>query len=337
MEQSASLLPLVWFAILSFILLVYTMLDGFDLGVGIISLFIRDEESRGILMGSLGSIWDANETWLVLFGGIIFGAFPAVYGMVMSALYVPLVLMLLGLIFRAVSFEFRSHARSPRPWSAAFGWGSLVAAACQGFAFGGLLWGIRISGDRFAGGVFDWLMPFSVVTAITVMGGYVMVGSTYLVMKTEGRPAAFARRTVMVGAAVAAVGAATDTVLAVVRYPFLMSRWGQFPGVLVTLVPFALAVAAFVTAPVAVARGRQRLPFAAALASALFAYLALAANYFPIIVPPSLTVYEAAAQPLTLRAMLWAVGIALPALLAYNALQYWVFRGKVTKGGYHAD
>jgi cytochrome d ubiquinol oxidase subunit II len=337
MEQAHSVLPAVWFAIVGFILLLYTMLDGFDLGVGIISLLVGDEEKRGLLMASLGSIWDANETWLVLFGGIIFGAFPAVYGLVMSALYLPLILMLIGLIFRAVSFEFRAHAVAKRPWSFAFGWGSLVTAVSQGFAFGGLLWGLTIVDGKYVGGVFGWLSPFSIITAVAVVGGYVMFGSTYLIMKTEGDIARLARRTAGWGAAVAAVCAFVDTILAVNRYPFLSEKWFTFPGTLLTVVPFVLGVAAFGMMLLAIRGGRERLPFMCALLFAFLGYIALSANYFPVIVPPGLTVYETAAQPLTLRAMLLAVGIALPILLAYNLLQYWIFRGKTSDGGYDVE
>ncbi len=337
MAESSSLLPAVWFALLGFILLLYTMLDGFDLGVGIIALFTRDEGKRGVLMASLGSIWDANETWLVLFGGIIFGAFPAVYGLVMSALYLPLVLMLVGLIFRAVSFEFRAHSTKKRPWSVAFGLGSLVTAASQGLAFGGLLWGLPVTGGRYTGGPFGWLSPFAVITAVAVIGGYVMFGSTYLIMKTEGEIARRARRSAGTGAAIAAACAIVDTILAVHRFPFLSQKWYEFPGWLLTVVPFVLGVAAFGAMLLAIRAGRERLPFLCALLFAFLGYVALSANYFPVIVPPGLTVYQAAAQPLTLRAMLLAVGIALPILLAYNILQYWIFRGKAAGGSYEGE
>jgi cytochrome d ubiquinol oxidase subunit II len=334
MAQAGSYLSSVWFVILGFILLLYTMLDGFDLGVGIVSLLVKDEETRGTLMASLGSIWDANETWLVLFGGIIFGAFPAVYGLVMTALYIPLVAMLVGLIFRAVSFEFREHARVKRPWGLAFGWGSLLTAVSQGLAFGGLLWGVNVQGGKFAGGVFDWLSPFSVLTAVAVVGGYAMFGSTYIIMKTQGRVAQFARRAASWGAAIAAVGAFADTVLAVGKYPFLSQKWGAVPGLFLTIIPFVLGLVAFGMMLLAISKGRENLPFVCALLFAFFGYVALSANYFPIIVPPNLTVYEMAAQPLTLRAMLIAVGVALPILLAYNVLQYWIFRGKTTQSHY---
>ncbi len=337
MAQAQSMLPAVWFMILGFILLLYTMLDGFDLGVGIVSLLVKDDKTRGLLMASLGSIWDANETWLVLFGGIIFGAFPAVYGLVMTALYIPLIAMLVGLIFRAVSFEFREHAKAKKPWGLAFGWGSLLTAVSQGLAFGGLLWGVNIIGGKYEGGVFDWLSPFSVLTAVAVLGGYMMFGSTYIIMKTQGGVARFARRTAGWGAAIAAVGAFIDTILAVSKYPFLTQKWTSVPGSFLTIVPFALGMAAFGMMLLAISRGRERLPFICALAFAFFGYVALSANYFPIIVPPALTVYQTAAQPLTLRAMLIAVGVALPILLAYNILQYWIFRGKTTHTAYGGE
>jgi cytochrome bd ubiquinol oxidase subunit II len=336
MSEAHSLLPAVWFAILGFILLLYTMLDGFDLGVGIVSLLVKDDGTRGLLMASLGSIWDANETWLVLFGGIIFGAFPAVYGLVMSALYLPLIAMLVGLIFRAVSFEFREHSVGKKPWGLAFGWGSFLTAVSQGLAFGGLLWGLDIAGGKYQGGIFGWLSPFSVVTGVAVVGGYVMFGSTYIIMKTQGEVARFARRAAGWGAGVAALGAVIDTVLAVEKYPFLAAKWGTVPGSFLTIVPFVLGVAAFGIMLMAISKGRERLPFVCALIFAFFGYVALSANYFPIIVPPSLTVYDTSAQPLTLRSMLIAVGAALPILLAYNVLQYWIFRGKTTQS-YHSE
>jgi cytochrome d ubiquinol oxidase subunit II len=337
MIQAYSLLPAIWFGVLGFILLLYTMLDGFDLGVGIISLLVRDDQTVGILMASLGSIWDANETWLVLFGGIIFGAFPAVYGLVMTALYIPLIAMLVGLIFRAVSFEFRGHAQAKRTWGLAFGWGSLLTAISQGLAFGGLLWGIDVRAGKYVGGVLVWLSPFSVLTAVAVVGGYAMFGSTYIIMKTQGRVAGFARRTAGWGAGIAATGAFADTVLAVGKYPFLSQKWGNVPGSFLTIIPFVLGIASFGMMLLAISKRRERLPFLCALVFAFFGYVALSANYFPIIVPPNLTVYETAAQPLTLRSMLVAVGVALPVLLAYNVLQYWIFRGKTTQSHYEGE
>lgn len=330
-------LPLIWFALLGFILLLYTMLDGFDLGVGVLTLLIRTEEERGILMGSLGTIWDANETWLVLFGGIIFGAFPEVYGLVMTGLYIPLVLMLVGLIFRAVSFEFRVHSSNKRRWSLAFAWGSILAAVGQGFAFGGLLWGIRSTGGTFTGGVMDWFNPFSAVITVAVLAGYSTFGSSYIVMKTTGAIHAFARRAGIYSTFVAVASVVAATILAASRYPSLREKWFAVPGFLFTSIPFLLAAIAFGFMIYGFLRGSDRLPFFSMLVFAFFGYLALSANYYPIIVPPNITIYDAAAQPNIQRIMLYAVGIALPFLLAYNILQYWIFRGKIESNVYEEE
>lgn len=337
MASAHSMLPELWFILLGFVLLLYTVLDGFDLGVGILSLFIKDEEKRGILMGSLGTIWDANETWLVLFGGIIFGAFPVVYGLVMSSLYLPLVLMLVGLIFRAVSFEFRVHSDNKRRWSRAFGWGSVAAATGQGFAFGGLLWGINIVNFKFVGGVFDWFTPFSVIVTIGILAGYSLIGATYIIMKTQGELQKTARRFGFRAVFITVACAVIDTIFAVIKYPFLMQKWFRFPGMLVTAIPFVICAVAFVWMFTGMLKGRDRTPFFGALVFAFFGYVALSANYFPIIIPPSMTVYQAAAEPYTQRLMLIAVGVALPFLLAYNLFQYWVFRGKVKENVYEEE
>jgi cytochrome bd ubiquinol oxidase subunit II len=337
MSTAHTILPAVWFALLGFILLLYTMLDGFDLGVGILSFFIKDEDKRGILMGSLGTIWDANETWLVLFGGIIFGAFPVVYGIVLSALYLPLVCMLVGLIFRAVSFEFRVHSANKRRWSRFFAWGSLLAAVSQGLAFGGLLWGLDIVDGRFVGGIAAWLSPFSVIVTIGIVCGYALIGSTYVVMKTEGDLRRFGRRAAGICSLITVIVAVADTTLAAIKYPFLHAKWFVFPQALLTIVPFAICAGAFLWMLLGLRTGRDRSPFFSALVFAFFGYVALTVNYFPVIVPPHLTIYQTAAEPYTQRIMLYAVGIALPFLLAYNILQYWIFRGKVKTNLYEDE
>src|ERR1700745_1805554 len=175
----------VWLAFLGLFLTFYVVLDGFDLGTGVLSLFVRERERRGIMMASLSSVWDANETWLVVLGGALFGAFPIVYGIVLNALYLPVIVMIFALIFRGVAFEFREHSRQ-RLWDFAFGMGSLIAALCQGFVLGGLIAGPTVRDGRFAGGPFDWFSPFSVLVALGVVFGYVLLGATYLIVKTEG-------------------------------------------------------------------------------------------------------------------------------------------------------
>ncbi|MGH6980961.1 MAG: cytochrome d ubiquinol oxidase subunit II, partial [Stellaceae bacterium] len=189
----------VWLCFLGLFLVLYVVLDGFDLGIGILSLFARAEERRDIMVASLGSTWDANESWLVVLGGALFGAFPLAYAVVLNALYLPLVSMILALIFRAVAFEFRIHARNKLGWSIAFGLGSLAAAVCQGFVLGGLIGGIAVTDRQFAGGAFDWLTPFSLASACGVVFGYVLLGAAYLILKTDGAHQIRARRQAWIG------------------------------------------------------------------------------------------------------------------------------------------
>ncbi len=190
MQALEHFLPQVWFVILALFLLLYVMLDGFDLGVGILSLTSDDEERRDILMTSLGNVWDANETWLVLMAGALFGAFPLAYGTILTALYIPICLMLFGLIFRAVAFEFREHSNRKLLWNYAFGAGSFLAALAQGFALGAVLEGIAVDeAGHFVGSTWDWLDWRSILVALTLIQGYVLIGSTYLIMKTEGETA----------------------------------------------------------------------------------------------------------------------------------------------------
>jgi len=186
METLQPYLVSIWFFILFFILLLYLVLDGFDLGIGVLSLFSEGEERRGILMESIAGVWHANQTWLVVFGALLFAVFPVVYGVVLSALYVPVTVMLFGLIFRGVAFEFRGEGEKKRVWNAAFGLGSLAAAAAQGYAIGGVLSGLPMSGTRYIGGFWDWLNPFSTLVAVMVVSGDALLGATYLLLKTDG-------------------------------------------------------------------------------------------------------------------------------------------------------
>ncbi|RMF22131.1 MAG: cytochrome d ubiquinol oxidase subunit II, partial [Cyanobacteria bacterium J083] len=187
MESLEYFLPQVWFVILALFLFLYVMLDGFDLGVGILSITASSEERRTMLMTSLNNVWDANETWLVLMGGALFGAFPLAYATILQALYIPIMIMIFGLIFRAVAFEFREQAENKFLWNLAFGGGSFLAALGQGFALGAIINGIEVDGaGNFIGGTWDWLSLRSLLVALTLIQGYVLIGSTYLVMKTEG-------------------------------------------------------------------------------------------------------------------------------------------------------
>ncbi len=327
----------ILFGILGFILLLYAVLDGFDLGVGIVSLAVRDEHSRGLMMGSLGTVWDANETWLVLFGGIIFGAFPAVYGIALNALYLPLMLMLVGLIFRAVSFEFRSHSKNPKVWSLAFGGGSLVAAGCQGLALGGVMNGVRVTNMEFSGGVLDWFNVFSFAVAAAVISIYILLGSTYLIMKTEGR----IRRIGQWGAGFGVLAALfiefVGFVWAGFKYAFVPQKWFSFPGFFVTAVPIILSTLCLSMVIVGLAQARTRSPFYWSVGAVSGIFIAMASSYYPHLLPPNITAPMTAAAPDTMRVMIVVIAILLPILVTYNFYQYWVFRGKVTRNVYDEE
>lgn len=328
-----SFLADIWFGIVGLILALYVILDGFDLGVGILTLFSRDEEERGIKMATLGSVWDANETWLVVLGGALFGAFPLVYSVVLTGLYIPIMAMLFGLIFRAAAFEFRENARRKRLWNIAFGVGSLVAALAQGLALGTVIGGMTVEAGRYTGSVLAWLAPFPIIVACGVVCGYVLLGSTYLVAKTTGglqescyrlaRPAAWL--TVLVGIAI--------SVWTPLHLAYVFDKWFG-PG-MSALAPLPLAAAfSFLMLLRSLRRRREVAPFVWSVLIFVSSLLGLAASLYPNIVPPSVGVHGAAASSSTLVFMLTGVGMLIPIMLIYNAYQYLVFRGKVTGSGY---
>jgi len=323
-----------WFALLAFILFLAVVLDGFDLGVGIISLFARDENRRAVLMRSIGPVWHANLTWLVVLGGLLFGAFPLAYGVILSALYIPIVIMLFGLIFRGVSFDFRAEARRQGPWNLAFGWGSLVAALAQGFAVGGFLSGFRVQGGRFVGSVWDWLNPCAALLALALVSGYLLLGACYLIMKTEGEIQHDGYRYARVGAWSLLLLAVGVGLWAVFKYPFLARKWFVWPGFWLTTFPTALAAWSLVMLMVSLLKLQEKMPFFWSLLFFALAFFAVAASLHPYVVPPAITAQAAAAPVLTLGVMVVVVGVLVPVMLIYNGYQYLVFRGKTAAGGY---
>jgi cytochrome bd ubiquinol oxidase subunit II len=322
----------VWLGFLGLFLVLYVVLDGFDLGIGVLSLIAREEERRNIMVASLGSVWDANESWLVVLGGALFGAFPLAYGIVLNALYLPLVTMLLALIFRAVAFEFREHARAKTGWNLAFGLGSLAAAICQGFALGGLIGGIAVANGRFAGGALDWLTPFSAFVAVGVVFGYVLLGACYLVIKTEGAQQDHARRQAWLSFALMLLAAAVVSIWTPLRFPYIAERWFAGAHVYGFAVPpvFALFCSAMLAR--ALHRRFEHAPLFWAIGIFLASTAGLAASFYPDIVPHAVPAAAAASDSLTLAFMLLGIGILVPTMLVYNAYQYLVFRGKARIG-----
>jgi len=329
------MLATVWFAIIGFFLIIYVVLDGFDLGVGIVSLFVNDEKRRAAMMASLGSIWDANETWLVVIGGTLFGAFPLVYSTVLNGLYIPIITILLGFMLRGISFEFYELSNNKSLWGFVFGFGSLVAALAQGFALGGLLNGVRVSQGLFVGGIMDWLSPFTLFVALGVVSGYAMLGTTYMIMKSSGtmQAACFARARWLSLTMMAA--AAVVTVWTPVIYPVVYTRWFA-SGHLVYFAALPLAAMfSFAMLWRALRSGHEVAPFVWTSLIFLFSFTGLASTWFPYIIPGQITIDQAAAHTNTLLFMLIGIGMIIPVMLTYNIYQYVVFKGKVDPDHLH--
>jgi cytochrome d ubiquinol oxidase subunit II len=329
-------LAVVWSAILAFAIYAYVVLDGFDLGIGILAPFAESEEEEETMISAIAPVWDGNETWLVLGGGGLMAAFPLAYSILMPALYAPIIAMLLALIFRGVAFEFRHrHEKHLSRWTWGFVIGSYVATFAQGIALGTFVQGIEVSGRAYAGGWFDWLTPFSVFTGLALIGGYALLGACFLIMKTEGALQERAFRWAMpLGAGILA------TIVIVSAWtPFLeplyMERWFSWPRMLYTVpVPLLVAAAAYVLVR-GIMKREELTPFLASLALFVLSYVGIGISFYPYIVPPTLTIWDAAGPDESLGFLLIGAVVLIPIILAYTAYAYWVFRGKVGTEGYH--
>ncbi|MBD2512279.1 cytochrome d ubiquinol oxidase subunit II [Nostoc muscorum FACHB-395] len=330
MENLEHFLAQVWFVILALFLFLYVMLDGFDLGVAILSLTSSNDDRRDILMTSLGNIWDANETWLVLMGGALFGAFPLAYGTILNALYIPIFGMIFGLIFRAVAFEFREHSTNKVFWNVAFGVGSFMAALFQGFALGSILEGIKVDeAGHFIGTMWDWLDWRSLLVAITLIQGYVLIGSTYLILKTEGELQTSHYRTAKLAAWTTLLGAILITIATPVVYENARAKLFHQPEVyLFSLIP-VLGVLLIGLLIRSLNRKAETTPLVCTVLLFLLTFVGLGLVVFPYIIPPGITIYQAAAAPSALVFMIIFIGFLIPIMLFYNIYNYIVFRGKV--------
>jgi cytochrome d ubiquinol oxidase subunit II len=297
-----------------------------------------DKPDRDVIMNSVAPVWDGNETWLVLGGGGLMAAFPLAYAVLMPALYTPMIAMLIGLIFRGVAFEFRWHTTQSgrNRWDTAFAGGSLLAALAQGIALGAILQGVHVEGRHYAGGWWDWLTPFSVLTGLALVVGYALLGATWLVMKTEGelRDRVYRLSWFLLFAMLGAIGAVS------IATPFLhfqyAQRWFAWPNVILTA-PVPIAVAAVTVMLLRSLANRQDYrPFFLSLALFALSYAGLGISMYPYIVPQSITIWQAASPENSQVFMLFGVAVLVPLILGYTAWAYWVFRGKVRPGsGYH--
>jgi cytochrome bd ubiquinol oxidase subunit II len=324
------LLAEIWFWFIGFVLILYVVLDGFDLGAGILFLWTRDARRRGCILGALGYTWHANQTWLVVLGGLLFGAFPLAYGTLLAALYLPIGLMLLGLILRGVSFEFRAEAHHKVFWNWAFGGGNLLAALAQGFVVGGVLSGWQMAGDTYARDVWDWLNPFTLLVSVGLVLGYLQLGATYLIIKTEPEMHAYCRKLASVATYLSLVIVSGAVIWSLKITPVLLHKWSSWPGLLITSLPFLLALLAYCVLLITLRIGRsETAPFIQAVGIFVFSFISLAGSLYPYILPPQVTV-DAAAPALTLKVMLVVMVPLLPLMLLYNVYQYKVFSGKVS-------
>ncbi|HYA03169.1 MAG TPA: cytochrome d ubiquinol oxidase subunit II [Syntrophobacteria bacterium] len=326
----------LWLFLAGLVVILYVVLDGFSLGAGLLFLGARDEAERDVMMNSIAPVWDANQTWLVFGGGALFASFPKIYSILFSALYIPLLSLIFGLIFRGVAFEFRANASRKTPWNRAFFLGSLVAVFTQGLTLGGYLSGTRVVDGQFAGGALDWLNPFSLMVGFALIAGYVLLGSTYLIIKTVGSVQERAYRQAYWSGLAVAGFMIVVSIWTPLHDPSIPARWLSPPRLYFIWVFPLLGVVAFFFLLRGLRARREITPFLGAILLFLSGYLGLQAAIYPYAVPPSVTIYEAAAQHETLVFTLWGVCLVLPAVLVYTLYSYWVFRGKVTaEAGYH--
>jgi len=329
-------LPMFFAFIIAFAILAYVVMDGFDLGVGILFPVLSVGRERDSAMNSIAPVWDGNETWLVMGGGGLLAAFPLAYGMILSALYAPIIAMLLALVFRGVAFEFRWRDPGHREiWDTAFGAGSLVAALAQGITLGALLQGIAMRDRAYAGGWFDWLTPFSVLVGVSLVCGYGLLGATWLVMKSEGSLQERSYRIAFrLGIATIVAMAAVSAATPFLREAYWM-RWFAWPQVLFTAqVPLLVAIVTGVLFW-GLRRRHHYTPFLMALALFGLGLAGLGISIYPNVVPPTVSIWDAAAPNDSLKFMLPGVLVMVPIILAYTGYSYWVFRGKTGREGYH--
>ena len=331
-------LPLIWAVIIIFGVMMYVVMDGFDLGIGMLFPFVKGEHDRDVMMNTVAPVWDGNETWLVLGGAGLFGAFPMAYSVILEALYLPLILMLIGLIFRGVAFEFRFKATAEKRhiWDKAFIWGSLVATFFQGVALGAFLEGFKVVDRHFAGGNLDWLTPFSLFSGLGLIVAYTLLGCTWLIMKTEGplqqKMHDIARPLALVLLAVIGI----VSLWTPIAYPQIADRWFSMPNLLWFMPVPLLVLVTFYGLLKAVARNAHYTPFLLTLVLIFLGYSGLGISLWPNIIPPSISIWDAAAPPQSQGFMLVGTLFILPFILMYTFWSYYVFRGKVThEDGYH--
>ncbi len=330
-------LAFIWAGVIAFSVLTYVVLDGFDLGVGILFPLLKSEKDRDLAMNSVAPVWDGNETWLVLGGGGLLAVFPLAYAVVLPALYAPIIAMLIGLIFRGVAFEFRWRTqRAKFLWDWAFAGGSTMAAFAQGITLGALVQGIKVADRAYAGGNWDWLTPFSMLTGFALVIGYALLGSTWLILKTTGEVRELAYRLSWRFAVGTLVSMGLVTAITPFLNPHYLARWFSWPsGILSVVMPFIILFTSYRLYQ-GLKQRNDLVPFLAALTLFILGFIGISISFYPYLVPPSLTIWQVAAPDKSLVFIGWGALFLIPTILSYTAYSYWVFRGKVDPDhGYH--
>lgn len=331
-------LSLIWAIIIVFSIMMYVLMDGFDLGIGILYPFFKNKDERDVMMNTVAPVWDGNETWLVLGGAGLMAAFPLAYAVVLSAFYLPLILMLMGLVFRGVAFEFRFKAREHERhfWDKAFIGGSIAATFFQGVTLGAYIQGVPVVDRAYAGGAWDWISPFSVFTGLGLVVAYGLLGSTWLIMKTQGSLQQRVYRIApwLVWGLLLVIG--VISIWTPLLDKGIAQRWFSFPNLL-WFSPVPLLVGACTLLLLrALARHKQVTPFLFTLALIFLCYSGLGIGLWPHIVPPAISIWEAASPPQSQGFALVGALFIIPIILGYTVWSYYVFRGKVIVGeGYH--
>lgn len=330
-------LPLIWAAIIALGVIMYVVMDGFDLGVGILFPFARSDSDRDVMMNSVAPIWDGNETWLILGGASLFAAFPIAYAVLLPAFYLPLIVMLLALIFRGVAFEFRFKSRANRHWwDRAFAYGSMTATFAQGVVLGAFIQGIEVVDRAYAGHALAWLTPFSLFCGLALMAGYAMLGAAWLIGKTTEELQRWAYEKMRLASLLTLAAVGMVSLWTPLIHSEIAARWFTWPNLLyLSPVPLLVLLVGW-RLYLAIERREQWTPFLLTLGLFVLSYAGLAISLFPYVIPPDITIWDAASPPATQRFLLIGTIVILPIILSYTFYNYWVFRGKVTpETGYH--
>jgi cytochrome d ubiquinol oxidase subunit II len=336
--MSADTIAVIWAGLIAVAVLAYVLLDGFDLGVGILFAAERGGEDRDVMVNSIAPMWDGNETWLVLGGGGLFAVFPYAYAVLLPALYPTILGMLFALIFRGVAFEFRFRAETAwgrKLWDFSFFGGSTLAALCQGLTLGGLMQGIHVVNRQYAGGWWDWLTPFTVLCGVALVAGYAWLGACWLIWRTEGALQRRARSQARVLGWVVLALIAIVSLWSPFLNPAFMQRWFGWPGILLTSPVPVLIAALVLTFRWGIRRQHHLTPFLCALGVFALCFAGLGISFFPLMIPPSITIIDAAAPRASQLFALVGAAIMIPIILFYSGFSYWLFRGKVQPGAHY--